>query len=136
MPDKQSQSILDKIESITLGHYESSAESFWLGTRDHDVSQNIDAFLQAMPKDKALDILDFGCGPGRDLLTFKNLGHRPTGLDGSNAFCVMAKQLCGCEMLNQQFLNLDLGKARDGTVKLAILPDIVNHSSIVSCSRS
>jgi hypothetical protein len=29
-----------------------------------------------------LDILDFGCGPGRDLITFKSLGHRPTGLDG------------------------------------------------------
>ena len=99
---------LDEIENITLSHYENSAESFWLGTRDHDVSQNIDAFLQAMPKDKELDILDFGCGPGRDLSTFKSLGHNPIGLDGSKAFCKMAQEYSGCITLNQQFLKLEL----------------------------
>ena len=88
----QSSSQLDEIESITLGHYNANAESFWLGTKDHDVSQNINAFLQALPKDKALDILDFGCGPGRDLSTFKKMGHKPVGLDGSGEFCTLAKK--------------------------------------------
>lgn len=101
--------MLDKIERVTLGHYEANAESFWQGTRYHDVSQNIDALLQALPSGKALDILDFGCGPGRDLLTFKQLGHRPTGLDGSRAFCEMARRYSGCPVLHQQFLSLDLG---------------------------
>ena len=108
MTDKKSQTILDEIESITIDHYEFRAESFWLGTCDHDVSQNIEAFMQAMPNDKTLDILDFGCGPGRDLLVFKKLGHRPTGLDGCAAFCTMAKQQSGHPVLHQQFLNLDL----------------------------
>ena len=109
---KQSPSALDEIQSITLGHYEANAQSFWQGTRDHDVSQNIRALLQALPQDKALDILDFGCGPGRDLLTFKNLGHRPTGLDGSGPFCEMARQHSGCPVLHQRFLSLDLGENR------------------------
>ncbi|MDX8406395.1 MAG: class I SAM-dependent methyltransferase [Mariprofundus sp.] len=99
---------LDQIERRTLAYYEASAESFWLGTRHHDVSQNIEAFLQALPKEKVLDILDFGCGPGRDLLTFKNAGHRPTGLDGSKTFCRMAQQYSACPTLHQQFLSLDL----------------------------
>ena len=111
-----SEAILDEIESVTLGHYEANAKSFWLGTRDHDVSQNIAAFLQALVRqwgrDKALDILDFGCGPGRDLLTFKALGHRATGLDGSQAFCEMAHQHSACPVLHQQFLSLDLGENR------------------------
>ena len=102
------QSILDEIERVTISHYENNAESFWLGTRDHDVSQNIEAFLQALPKDKALDILDLGCGPGRDISTFKSLGHRPIGLDGSKAFCQMAHQHSGCLTLHQQFLTLEL----------------------------
>ena len=59
MPNKLSQTILDEIENVTLNHYQSSAESFWLGTCNHDVSQNISAFLEALPKDKSLDILDF-----------------------------------------------------------------------------
>jgi len=99
---------LDNIEQRTLAHYEENADSFWLGTQDHDVSQNIDAFLQALPKEEALDILDFGCGPGRDLATFKALGHNPTGLDGSKSFCQMAHRHSGCPTLHQQFLSLDL----------------------------
>ena len=30
----------------TLGHYDSRAEAFWAGTRDHDVRQNIEALLR------------------------------------------------------------------------------------------
>ena len=108
MPINIPQEGLYKIERYTLDHYEKNAESFWLGTRDHDVSQNIETFLQVLPKDKTLDILDLGCGPGRDMCTFKSLGHRPTGLDGSKVFCQMAYQLSGCPTLHQQFLNLEL----------------------------
>ena len=108
MPLKSSQSTLDEIERHTLEHYEKNAESYWLGTRDHDVSQNIEAFLQALPIDKILDILDLGCGPGRDVCTFKSLGHRPIGLDGSKAFCQMAHEYSGCLVLHQQFLKLEL----------------------------
>ena len=99
---------LDEIEEFTIAHYEDNAESFQVGTKDHDVSQNIDAFLSALPKEKNLDILDFGCGPGRDLCVFKELGHRPTGLDGSKEFCKMAVKQSGCPTLNQQFLKLEL----------------------------
>ena len=41
---------LEEIENLTLGHYENNAESFRIGTKDHDVSQNIAAFLDALPK--------------------------------------------------------------------------------------
>jgi len=112
MPVDVEQSKLDKIEKVTLSHYENNAESFWLGTREHDVSQNITAFLQALPKNKALELLDFGCGPGRDLYTFKALGHKPTGLDGSKAFCQMAKEYSACPVLHQSFLHLELEKNR------------------------
>ncbi len=108
MPIKISSDDLIVIENNTLGHYDSNAESFWVGTRDHDVSQNIEAFLHALPNNKALDILDLGCGPGRDLSTFQSLGHKPIGLDGSQAFCYMAYQHSGCRVLHQQFLSLDL----------------------------
>ncbi len=119
MTNKHSQTLLEEIESTTLGHYEANAQSFWLGTKDHDVSQNITAFLQALSKYKAqdkaqgkpLDILDCGCGPGRDLITFKKLGHHPIGLDGSAAFCEMAQHVSGCPVLHQSFLNLNLAPA-------------------------
>ena len=34
------------ITARTLEHYNRSADDFWQGTRDHDVSQNIDALLR------------------------------------------------------------------------------------------
>ena len=49
MKKQQSESVLDRIESETLDHYEQNALSFWEGTRDHDVSQNIEAFIAAFP---------------------------------------------------------------------------------------
>ena len=99
---------LEEIENLTIGHYEDNAESFRIGTKDHDVSQNIAAFLGALPKGKQLDILDFGCGPGRDLNVFKQMGHRPTGLDGSKEFCKMTQQLSKFRILHQKFLHLEL----------------------------
>ena len=103
MKKKQSDSMLDRIESETLDHYEQNAQSFWEGTYDHDVSQNIESFIAALPAVKPLNILDFGCGPGRDIITFKSMGHNPIGLDGSKAFCLMATKYSDCKTLNQQF---------------------------------
>ena len=96
------------ITGETVGHYNNSAASFWEGTRDHDVMQNVHALLDAIEGDGPHTILDFGCGPGRDLATFKALGHHPIGLEGSVRFCEMARSFSGCEVLNQDFLNLDL----------------------------
>ena len=103
---------LVEIERLNIAHYDENAESFRIGTKDHDVSQNIAALLDAFPKEKTLDILDFGCGPGRDMCVFKSMGHRPVGLDGSKEFCKMAVKQSGCPTLNQQFLKLELEENR------------------------
>lgn len=102
---------LHAITTSTLEHYDSSAESFWEGTKDHDVTQNYRALLDALPHRPGLRILDFGCGPGRDLVYFRAQGHEPVGLDGSAAFCEMAERISGCQTLHQNFLALDLEPA-------------------------
>ena len=103
---------LDAITSRTIGHYDASAESFWEGTRDHDVSQNYAALLDAIEGAPPFSILDFGCGPGRDLAYFKSLGHAPVGLDGSERFVAMARAHAGCEVMHQDFLALALPAER------------------------
>lgn len=92
----------------TIKHYEDNHESFWEGTKDHDVSQNIEALLHYIEGQAPYRILDFGCGPGRDLKQFKDLGHEPYGLDGSENFVRMAKEYSGCQVFHQNFLELDL----------------------------
>ena len=113
---------LAKISSLTVAHYQENAESFEAGTRDHDVSQNIAALLRHIEGDPPYDILDFGCGPGRDLKTFAALGHRPVGLDGTPRFVEMARQATGCEVWQQDFLRLALPPERfDGIFANAAL---------------
>ncbi|MDP6935186.1 MAG: class I SAM-dependent methyltransferase [Myxococcota bacterium] len=99
---------LATIVARTVAHYDAHAEGFWEGTRDHDVSQNLEALLSAIEGSPPFRILDLGCGPGRDLAALASLGHDPVGLDGSERFCVMAREHAGCEVWHQDFLALDL----------------------------
>ena len=92
----------------TLGHYQRLADEFFLGTQDHDVSQNIEALLRNIDGGGPYDILDFGCGPGRDLLALRQLGHRPVGIDGCSTFVEMTENLSDCKIWHQDFLNLRL----------------------------
>src|ERR1700688_1006663 len=99
---------LAKIASVTLEHYNQRAEAFWQGTRDHDVSQNIAALLQAIEGEPPFTILDFGCGPGRDLKVFADRGHVAVRLEGASELAAMARSHSGCEVWQQDFLKLDL----------------------------
>ncbi len=99
---------LEKITALTLQHYNQRAEEFWEGTRGHNVGQNIAALLQAIEGEPPFGILDLGCGPGRDLKVFAELGHLATGLDGAARFAAMARAYSGCVVWQQDFLKLDL----------------------------
>ena len=125
---------LTEIAARTLGHYDANAARFWSGTRDHDVTQNYAALLDALGNRTALRLLDFGCGPGRDLVALTALGHVVTGLDGAPAFVHMARANSGCVVLEQSFFALALGAgAFDGVfanaslfhVPRAVLPRVL-----------
>lgn len=113
---------LRRIAERTLAHYDSHAQSFWEGTRHHDVSQNIAALLQHIEAPPPFELLDFGCGPGRDLQTFTSLGHRATGLEGSSQLAALARANSGCVVLEQSFMELGLPPSHfDGVFANAVL---------------
>ena len=113
---------LQRMSEITIGHYDKVADDYWYGTRNHDVSQNYEAFLEAIEGKPPYDILDLGCGPGRDLQYFKSLGYAVMGLDGSEALVSMARSNSGCEVLQQNFLAMNLPERRfDGVFANASL---------------
>jgi SAM-dependent methyltransferase len=91
----------DDPSTRTLAHYNQGAESFRTGTQDHDVSQNIAAMLRHVEGQPPFTILDFGCGPGRDLRTFRDLGHVAIGLEGAPRFAAMAREWSGCDVENR-----------------------------------
>jgi SAM-dependent methyltransferase len=113
---------IQRIAARTLAHYDQRAQAFWEGTRDHDVSQNIAALLHAIDTAAPFELLDFGCGPGRDLKMFKALGHRGTGLEGAPKLAAMARANSGCDVIEQSFLDLDLPSSHfDGVFANAVL---------------
>ena len=113
---------LENIASLTLENYNQRADDFWQGTRDHDVDQNIAAFLQAIEGEPPFTILDFGCGPGRDLREFAGQGHIAVGLEGAARFAEMARVHASSEVWQQDFLKLDLpDKQFDGVFANAAL---------------
>ncbi len=97
-----------RIVDLTLQHYNQRAQEFRAGTQSHDVSQNIGALLRHIQANPPYRILDFGCGPGRDLRTFAALGHEAVGLEGAGQFVAMARADSGCKVWQQDFLQLDL----------------------------
>ena len=113
---------LEKIANLTLEHYNRHAEEFWQGTRDHNVSQNIEALLQYIEGEPPFTILDLGCGPGRDLKVFSERGHIAVGLEGSGRLAAMARAHSGCKVWQRDFLKLDLPGSRfDGVFANAAL---------------
>src|SRR3981081_3817624 len=113
------------ITAKTLEHTNERAAEFWEGTRAHDVKQNIEALLRHIRGAPPLRILDFGCGPGRDLAAFRSLGHQPIGLEGSPPLAAMAREPSGCEVWEQDFLALNLPADRfDGIFANASLSHV------------
>ncbi len=108
MPRGVSDEDLLQMSERTLAHYSGSAGTFWDGTKSHDVTQNYDALLGAIEGEPPFAILDFGCGPGRDLRHFRSLGHRAVGLEGCAEFARMARAHSGCDVLEQNFLSMSL----------------------------
>ena len=107
----ESDNILKQMMLSTIAHYSSRPLEFWEGTRGHDVSQNLEALCRNLPEsNEPCRVLDFGCGPGRDLKQLTDLGCIAVGLDGCLEFCEMARDFSGCEVFHQNFIELDLPK--------------------------
>lgn len=112
----------DALIARTIDHYSASADSFWQGTKDHNVDQNRAALLDELEGPAPHVILDLGCGPGRDLAYFSGLGHEAVGIEGAPEMARMAQDMTGSEVLQQNFLALDLPQARfDGVFANASL---------------
>ena len=113
---------LEHISAATLAHYGGRADAFWQGTRGHDVSQNIAALLRHVQGAAPFTLLDLGCGPGRDLKTFADLGHAAIGLEGLAQFATMARAHSGCTVWQQNLLAMDLPAQHfDGVFANAVL---------------
>ncbi|MFD2422139.1 class I SAM-dependent methyltransferase [Amycolatopsis pigmentata] len=75
----------------TIATYDAAAESYSQRFADTDFGSYLDDFLEVIPP--GAQILDVGCGPGRDLASFCQSGFRAFGLDRSQGMLSTAHRV-------------------------------------------
>lgn len=96
----------------TISYYDQHAEDFCRSTLSVDFSEIQNAFIEELPKGG--EILDLGCGSGRDSLAFLNAGFRVTPADGSEQICRITGGRLGIPVRQMDFEELEEREAYDG----------------------
>ena len=96
----------------TIKYYEKEYETFILETIEADTEVLRRRFLRLIPDNG--DILDLGCGSGRDTKAFIDAGYRVSAIDGSEEICHAASEYTGIDVKCMDFFDIKAVEAYDG----------------------
>lgn len=74
----------------TIDYYNRIADSYYWTTVGIDMSKLRNAFAAYLPSEAR--VIDLGCGSGRDVMAFGDMGHEASGLDASKELVELAKE--------------------------------------------
>jgi SAM-dependent methyltransferase len=97
---------------ISVNYYNRNAEAYFAGTIHADVHDLRSKFLIHVRSGG--DILDAGCGSGRDALAFRTAGYNVTAFDASAQMCRMARQYAQVQVIHMTFQEVMWRGAFDG----------------------
>lgn len=120
------------VSNNTLEFYNNNSKAYIETTFSIDMSNLYNEFLNNIPKGG--DILDLGCGSGRDSKAFIDRGYKVTAVDGSKELAKSASKVIGQEVLVSRFEDLSLVDKFDGIWACASLLH-VNRNNIVDVIR-
>lgn len=103
----------------TIDFYNTNAHDYAKSTFNLDLNQEYINFIKDLPLNG--NILDAGCGSGRDLLAFKNLGYNVQGIDASEELVKIAIKNSGALVECKTFLDIDWQDKFDGIWCMASL---------------
>ncbi|MFV0343674.1 MAG: class I SAM-dependent methyltransferase [Anaerocolumna sp.] len=96
----------------SIDYYNKYANLYFESTVDLDMGETLEKFVKHLPE--AGEILDLGCGSGRDSLTFIEGGFDVTAIDGSKELSELASIHIGQDVLTMEFDQLDFHEVFDG----------------------
>ena len=99
------------MKNKTLDYYNHHAQSFISTTVSVNFKAVQDKFIYAL---NGPEVLDFGCGSGRDTKYFLESGLQVTAVDGSEEMCRYASEFIGIQVQNMLFQDLDAQNQYDG----------------------
>lgn len=121
--------------NTTLDYYNKHANSFTDSTVNVDFKETQSRFLKFIAPGG--QILDFGCGSGRDTKYFIENGYKTDAIDGSAELCKIASAYTGIEVKQRLFQDLDATERYDGIwacasilhLKKSLLPEVMEKMS-------
>ena len=98
--------------NITIDYYSKHAADFVASTQDADMTSLYQKFLSYLPT--AGQLLDCGCGSGRDTKYFAQQGYKVTAIDATPELCRKAKELTGQDIICMTFDKINWDRRFDG----------------------
>jgi len=96
----------------TIDYYDNHSQAFYDRTINADITDSYEKFLKYLPK-KA-NILDAGCGVGRDTKYFLSKGHAVSAFDASQKMVKLACRETGVGVIHSTFQELNFENMFDG----------------------
>ena len=93
-------------------YYRQNAQRFFTDTASVDMSALYPPFIDCLPP--GARILDAGCGSGRDVKAFSELGFIVEAFDASAELVALARQLSGKAVMQMRFQDVDAVERYDG----------------------
>lgn len=90
----------------TVDYYNKNSNRFIEGTVSADMSEHYEKFLSYIPEGGT--IVDAGCGSGRDVKIFKDLGYKVIAFDYSIKMVEQASAYTGIDVMHCDFLDFKI----------------------------
>ena len=103
----------------TIDYYNSHANEYYRTTVDADLDTGRKKFAAYLPA--GARVIDMGCGSGRDVLAFREMGFDAAGLDASEELVRLAKERLGIPVFTADLAEWISGSPYDGIWCCAVL---------------
>lgn len=110
-------------------YYEINADAYFAKTVSADPSVFLSPFVLFLPAQP--QILDIGCGSGRDLLWLKQRGYHPTGLERSASLARLAREKSGCPVIEGDLETFDFSTGEWNAVLMVGSLVHISHNQLL-----
>lgn len=103
----------------SIDYYNRYAVPYYEETVDVDMTEVIELFMELLPENA--EVLDLGCGSGRDTIVLEERGFYVTPMDGSEEMCKLAEINTDQEVLQMTYDEMEFDDVFDGIWACAAL---------------
>lgn len=103
----------------SIDYYDRYAVPYYEETVDFSMEEQLERFIELLPE--SADVLDLGCGSGRDTVFLEEEGCVVTAMDGSEKMCELASIHTGKEVLHLKVEDMEFDDVFHGIWACSVL---------------